>query len=65
MKNSILVLLVLFLVGCSSSKQELEFEKPEIQIPKKSSEPRKNKVLYILYKEHLYLLIKKIYKLVI
>jgi len=43
MKNSILVLLVLFLVGCSSSKQELEFEKPEIQIPKKSPEPRKNK----------------------
>ena len=43
MKNSILVLLVLFLVGCSSSKQELEFEKPEIQIPKKSPEPLKNK----------------------
>ena len=43
MKNSILVLLVLFFVGCSSSKQELEFEKPEIQIPKKSPEPRKNK----------------------
>ncbi len=43
MKNSILIFLVLFLVGCSSSKQELEFEKPEIQIPKKSPEPRKNK----------------------
>lgn len=43
MKNSILILLVLFFVGCTSSKQELEFEKPEIQIPKKNPEPRKNK----------------------
>lgn len=43
MKNSILILLALLFVGCSSSKQELEFEKPEIQIPKKSPEPRKNK----------------------
>ena len=43
MKNSILFLFVLFLVGCTSAKQELEFEKPEIQIPKKNPEPRKNK----------------------
>lgn len=43
MKNSILFLIVLLFVGCTSSKQELEFEKPEIQIPKKNPEPRKNK----------------------
>ena len=29
--------------ACSVSKQELAFEKPEIQIPKKSPEPLKNK----------------------
>lgn len=43
MKNSILILLTFILVGCTSSKQELEFEKPEIQIPKKNPDPRKNK----------------------
>lgn len=43
MKSNIIFLFILLFVGCSSSKQELEFEKPEIQIPKKSPEPRKNK----------------------
>lgn len=43
MKNSILFLIALLFVGCNASKQELEFEKPEILIPKKNPEPRKNK----------------------
>ena len=44
MKNSILLILVSFVfISCTSSKQELEFEKPEIQIPKKLPEARKNK----------------------
>ena len=43
MKNSIFFLFIILFIGCTSSKQELEFEKPEIQIPKKSPEPRKNK----------------------
>lgn len=53
--NLILILFVtgLFL-GCSTSEPEIDFEKPEIQIPKKSPEPRKIKVLYILFKELLF-----------
>jgi flagellar L-ring protein FlgH len=43
MRNSILLIISLFLVGCTSSKQELEFEKPTVQIPKKLPEARKNK----------------------
>lgn len=42
--NSILIVLILsFFLGCSNSQPELEFEKPEIQIPKKQPEARKNK----------------------
>lgn len=43
MRNSILFLISLILVGCTPSKQELVFEKPEVQIPKKIPEARKNK----------------------
>lgn len=44
MQNSILLILIsMVLFGCTNSKQDLEFDKPEIQIPKKSPEPRKNK----------------------
>ncbi len=44
MQNSILLILIsMFFFGCTNSKQDLEFDKPEIQIPKKSPEPRKNK----------------------
>ncbi|QKF74135.1 flagellar outer membrane L-ring protein FlgH [Aliarcobacter faecis] len=45
MKNSIFLTLLTFIfVSCSSlSKPTLEFEKPEIQTPKKQPEPRKNK----------------------
>ena len=42
--NSILIVLIIyFFLGCSNYKHELEFEKPEIQIPKKQPEARKNK----------------------
>lgn len=44
MKNSILIaIMAIFLIGCSSSKKEIEFDKPEIQTPKKQPEPRRNK----------------------
>lgn len=44
MRNSfILILITLFFSGCVTDKQELIFEKPEVQIPKKNPEPRKNK----------------------
>jgi len=44
MQNSfILILVVIFFNACTNSKEELAFDKPEIQIPKKSPEPRKNK----------------------
>lgn len=44
MRNSfILILITLFFSGCVTDKQELTFEKPEVQIPKKNPEPRKNK----------------------
>jgi flagellar L-ring protein FlgH len=45
MQNSfILILIVVLFSACSAtSEPELAFEKPEIQIPKKSPEPRKNK----------------------
>ena len=43
-KNSIFIILIIaFFYGCSTSEPELEFEKPEIQIPKKLPEARKNK----------------------
>jgi flagellar L-ring protein precursor FlgH len=44
MRNSFIIILVLAVFsGCSASKEELAFEKPEIQIPRKSPEPLKNK----------------------
>lgn len=44
MRNSfILILVAIFFNACTNSKEELAFDKPEIQIPKKSPEPRKNK----------------------
>ena len=44
MQNSFIVILILVIFsGCSASKEELAFEKPEIQIPRKSPEPLKNK----------------------
>ena len=42
MKNSFLLLFVLVFLGCTSN-QELEFDKPEIQIPKKLPDAKKNK----------------------
>ncbi len=39
----ILILISLFFSACVTDKQELTFEKPEVQIPKKNPEPRKNK----------------------
>lgn len=44
MRNSIIVILIsIVFSACVGEKQELEFDKPEIQIPKKLPEPRKNK----------------------
>ena len=44
MRNSFIIILILAVFsGCSASKEELAFEKPEIQIPRKSQEPLKNK----------------------
>lgn len=44
MQNSFIIILILAIFsGCSASKEELAFEKPEIQIPRKSPEPLKNK----------------------
>lgn len=39
----LLILFSIIFSACNASKQELTFEKPEIQIPKKSAEPLKNK----------------------
>ena len=44
MRNSLVIILIsIIFSACVSSKEELAFEKPEIQIPKKSPEPLKNK----------------------
>jgi flagellar L-ring protein precursor FlgH len=44
MRNSILIFTPLFFMGCAAtSTPELDFNKPEIQIPKKAPEARKNK----------------------
>ena len=45
MQNSFMIIFILIIFSaCTSiSEQKLAFEKPEIQIPKKSPEPRKNK----------------------
>ena len=61
MKNNIILIAVSFLfVACSATKPELEFNKPEVQVPKELPQAKKKiKALYILCKEHLYLQIKK------
>ncbi|AXX88792.1 flagellar biosynthesis protein FlgH [Arcobacter suis] len=44
MQNSFMIIFILvFFSACTASKEELVFEKPEIQIPRKSPEPLKNK----------------------
>ena len=44
MRNSILILILFVFIGCSAtSNPELEFDKPEVQIPKKLPEAKKNK----------------------
>ena len=44
MRNSFMIIFILVVFSaCSASKEELAFEKPEIQIPRKSPEPLKNK----------------------
>ena len=44
MRNSILILISFIFLGCSAtSNPELEFDKPEVQIPKKLPEAKKNK----------------------
>lgn len=44
MRNSIFVLISFVFIGCSAtSNPELEFDKPEVQIPKKLPEAKKNK----------------------
>ncbi len=44
MKNSfLLIFIALIFNSCVDSKQELNFDKPEVQIPKKAPEPKKNK----------------------
>lgn len=44
MRSSIIIILIsIVFSGCIQSKQELEFDKPEIQIPKKQPEAKKNK----------------------
>ena len=44
MRNSILILISFVFLGCSAtSSPELEFDKPEVQIPKKLPEAKKNK----------------------
>ena len=43
MLNKLLLILIPLIFSACNSKQELSFEKPEIQIPKKNPEPRKNK----------------------
>lgn len=42
MKSSFLVVLIAIIFSaCVNSNPELEFDKPEIQIPKKAPEPKK------------------------
>lgn len=44
MQNSFIIIFILVAFSaCTASKEELVFEKPEIQIPRKSPEPLKNK----------------------
>lgn len=44
MQNSFMIIFILVAFSaCTASKEELVFEKPEIQIPRKSPEPLKNK----------------------
>ena len=44
MQNSFMIIFILVVFSaCTASKEELVFEKPEIQIPRKSPEPLKNK----------------------
>jgi flagellar L-ring protein precursor FlgH len=43
MLNKLLLILIPLIFSACSSKKELAFEKPEIQIPKKAPEPKKNK----------------------
>ena len=44
MRNNFLIILIaLIFNSCVDSKQELNFDKPEVQIPKKAPEPKKNK----------------------
>jgi flagellar L-ring protein precursor FlgH len=43
MLNKLILILIPLIFSACNSKQELSFEKPEIQIPKKAPEPRKNK----------------------
>ena len=44
MRNSIFLLISFVFIGCSAtSNPELEFDKPEVQIPKKLPEAKKNK----------------------
>ena len=44
MRNSLIIFIPLIFVGCTAtSTPELEFDKPEVQIPKKVPEARKNK----------------------
>lgn len=40
MQNSFMIIFILVVFSaCTASKEELVFEKPEIQIPRKSPEP--------------------------
>ncbi len=43
MLNKLVLILIPLIFSACNSKQELSFEKPEIQIPKKNPEPKKNK----------------------
>lgn len=44
MRNSILLILPIIFIGCSAtSNPELQFDKPEVQIPREMPEARKNK----------------------
>lgn len=42
MRNSLIIFIPLIFIGCTAtSTPELEFDKPEVQIPKKVPEARK------------------------
>jgi flagellar L-ring protein precursor FlgH len=43
MLNRFILIIIPLIFSACSSKKELAFEKPEIQIPKKAPEPKKNK----------------------